>query len=234
MPAFDTPLTRQGDTLTGPFRSPRQMLADQEYDGHTSVHDGDTAAKLGLAGAPIEGPTHFSQFDPVGTALWGAAWFEHGCISAHFENMVVEGEQVRPLVSWGGGNAAVIHEVCDLGVKAGLCDVFPIGAITRGLEGEVMAELGEMVLRKLYGLDKVAYVRFASVYKKFETMDEFLAEVDGIKQGHASDLSNFMTAVIDERAFTRVSSAIDRAHAESFKEECAAYWCAYSDFWRHG
>ncbi len=42
-------------------------------------------------------------------------------------------------------NAAVVHEVRDLGAKAGLCDVFPVGAITRGLEGEVMAELGEMV-----------------------------------------------------------------------------------------
>lgn len=41
--------------------------------------------------------------------------------------------------------AAVIHEVRDLGARAGLCDVFPVGAITRGLEGEAMAELGEMV-----------------------------------------------------------------------------------------
>lgn len=44
--------------------------------------------------------------------------------------------------------------------------------------------------------------------------DEFLAEVEGIKQGHASDFSNFMTAVIDEKAFNRVSGAIDRAHAD--------------------
>lgn len=42
-------------------------------------------------------------------------------------------------------NAAVIHEVRDLGVRASLCEVFPVGAITRGLEGEAMAELGEMV-----------------------------------------------------------------------------------------
>jgi len=42
-------------------------------------------------------------------------------------------------------NAAVIHEVLDLGAKAGLSDVFPVGAITRGIEGEVIAELGEMV-----------------------------------------------------------------------------------------
>jgi dihydroorotase len=42
-------------------------------------------------------------------------------------------------------NAAVIHEVRDLGARADLCDVFPVGAITRGLGGEEMAELGEMV-----------------------------------------------------------------------------------------
>ena len=42
-------------------------------------------------------------------------------------------------------HAAVIHEVIELARSAGLCDVFPVGAITRGLGGEEMAELGEMV-----------------------------------------------------------------------------------------
>jgi dihydroorotase len=42
-------------------------------------------------------------------------------------------------------SAAVIHEVRDLAAAAGLCEVFPVGAITRGLAGEEMAELGEMV-----------------------------------------------------------------------------------------
>jgi dihydroorotase len=42
-------------------------------------------------------------------------------------------------------NAAVIHEVRDLAARAGLCEVLPAGAITRGLEGAAMAELGEMV-----------------------------------------------------------------------------------------
>jgi dihydroorotase len=41
-------------------------------------------------------------------------------------------------------NAAVVQAVRDLAVAAGLCDVFPVGAITRGLEGEALAELGEM------------------------------------------------------------------------------------------
>jgi dihydroorotase len=42
-------------------------------------------------------------------------------------------------------NAAVIQAVRDLAVAAGMCDVFPVGAITRGLGGEVLAEMGEMV-----------------------------------------------------------------------------------------
>jgi dihydroorotase len=41
--------------------------------------------------------------------------------------------------------AAVIHEVRALGLRAGLCDVFPVGAITKSLDGEAMAEIGEMV-----------------------------------------------------------------------------------------
>jgi hypothetical protein len=82
-------------TLTGPYRRPVQMLAEQTYDDHTSIHDESTAASLGLSGAPIEAPTHFSQFDPLAVALWGHEWFEHGCISIHFRTMVVEGEEVQ-------------------------------------------------------------------------------------------------------------------------------------------
>jgi hypothetical protein len=78
------------------------MLAHQSYGGHTSVHDEATAAKLGLAGAPIEGPTHFSQFEPLGAALWGDRWFSHGCISAHFQTMVIEGEQVQAQMTLDG------------------------------------------------------------------------------------------------------------------------------------
>ncbi len=41
-------------------------------------------------------------------------------------------------------NAAVIQEVLALGEKAGMCDVFPVGAITVGSRGEVLTEMGEM------------------------------------------------------------------------------------------
>jgi transcriptional repressor NrdR len=38
-------------------------------------------------------------------------------------------------------------------------------------------QLGDMVLRRLRDLDKVAYVRFASVYKSFQDLDEFTSEL---------------------------------------------------------
>jgi hypothetical protein len=95
-------------TLTGPLRRPAQMLADQQYEGHASIHDDATAASLGLAGAPIEGPTHFSQFDPLAFTLWGPAWFERGCLSSHFQTMVVEGEQVQAVAVSGAGGAVRI------------------------------------------------------------------------------------------------------------------------------
>ncbi len=41
--------------------------------------------------------------------------------------------------------------------------------------------LGEMVLGKLYELDRVAYVRFASVYRNYEGVDEFVSEIERLK-----------------------------------------------------
>jgi len=37
--------------------------------------------------------------------------------------------------------------------------------------------IGDLVLQKLEKLDKVAYIRFASVYKHFNNMDEFVQEI---------------------------------------------------------
>jgi transcriptional repressor NrdR len=40
--------------------------------------------------------------------------------------------------------------------------------------------VGELVMQELAELDDVAYVRFASVYRKFKGRDEFITEVEGI------------------------------------------------------
>jgi transcriptional repressor NrdR len=42
--------------------------------------------------------------------------------------------------------------------------------------------IGELVMRELKKLDKVAYVRFASVYRSFEDIDEFKTLVDEVRR----------------------------------------------------
>lgn len=42
--------------------------------------------------------------------------------------------------------------------------------------------LGELVMDSLKGLDHVAYVRFASVYRSFEDLEEFRAEIDKLTE----------------------------------------------------
>jgi transcriptional repressor NrdR len=47
---------------------------------------------------------------------------------------------------------------------------------------EVKSEkLGELVMRELKRLDKVAYIRFASVYRSFEDVDEFAEVVKEVR-----------------------------------------------------
>ncbi|MBQ7292728.1 MAG: transcriptional repressor NrdR [Clostridia bacterium] len=42
-------------------------------------------------------------------------------------------------------------------------------------------KLGEMVMRRLKDADKVAYVRFASVYREFKDIDTFFAELNELR-----------------------------------------------------
>jgi len=51
-------------------------------------------------------------------------------------------------------------------------------------EREIPSEkVGEMVMRELKKLDKIAYVRFASVYRNFEDVDEFSHAVREVTPG---------------------------------------------------
>lgn len=45
--------------------------------------------------------------------------------------------------------------------------------LTSGAKEVPSTRLGELVMRELKRIDKVAYVRFASVYRSFEDVDEF-------------------------------------------------------------
>jgi transcriptional repressor NrdR len=52
--------------------------------------------------------------------------------------------------------------------------------------GEVSTALiGQWILEELAGVDEVAYVRFASVFKRYESLDEFLDELQRLRLGAA-------------------------------------------------
>ncbi|MCR5290963.1 MAG: transcriptional regulator NrdR [Treponema sp.] len=63
-------------------------------------------------------------------------------------------------------------------------EAFMMGKATREIS---TAELGELVLRHLDNMDKVAYIRFASVYKHFENLEEFITEVNKLGGGKKSE-----------------------------------------------
>jgi len=56
-----------------------------------------------------------------------------------------------------------------------------------GVLGKVSQEIsteaiGDLALEKLRSLDKLAYIRFASVYRHFEDIDEFVNEIQKLKE----------------------------------------------------
>ena len=99
-------------------------------------------------------------------------------------------------------NLAVIQEVLLLADKAGLCDVFPVGSITRGLEGETLSEMGEMAaagVRMLSddgkGIQRARLMRMALEYAKaFDVIiaehceDHSLAEGGQMHEGYQSSV----------------------------------------------
>jgi len=54
-------------------------------------------------------------------------------------------------------------------------------AIQKKADREILAsKIGEFVMEKLKKLDEVAYVRFASVYRQFKDIEQFMAELKDI------------------------------------------------------
>ncbi len=50
--------------------------------------------------------------------------------------------------------------------------------LEKGYDREVKSkEIGELVMKRLHSLDEIAYVRFASVYRQFKDVSEFMKEL---------------------------------------------------------
>lgn len=84
-------------------------------------------------------------------------------------------------------NAGVVEQVYRLGQEAGLLDVFPIGAVTKGLEGSALSEIGAMA-------DSIARVRVFSddgncVFDPLVMRRalEYIKKFDGVIAQHAQE-----------------------------------------------
>ena len=84
--------------------------------------------------------------------------------------------------------------------------------LVRGIERRIQSyglkeiptkTIGQMVMSELHALDKVAYVRFASVYREFRDVEEFVAELQIQSPSESKDDPNSLTFSFTESAQNR-------------------------------
>ncbi len=116
------------------------VVADGRIAGSDAAADADRIDARGLVLAPglVDLHTHLREpgdehKETIASGTRAAAAGGYTAIAAMANTVPVT------------DHAAIVHEVRDLAAAAGSCDVFPVGAITKGLLGESLAEMGEMV-----------------------------------------------------------------------------------------
>lgn len=94
--------------------------------------------------------------------------------------------------------AGVVEQVRRLGIEAGLCDVFPIGAVTRNLDGKELSEIGAMA-------DSAAKVRIfsddghcVSNPQVMRRALEYVKKFNGVIAQHAQDPDLTIDAQMNE------------------------------------
>ena len=100
------------------------------------------------------------------------------------------------VVKGDGRREAFSEDKLSTGLKRALekrpVDSETVEGVVRDIERRLMQsgekeiasrQIGEWVMEALRGLDQVAYVRFASVYRRFEDVNAFRAELDRLNKG---------------------------------------------------
>jgi len=82
-----------GDVWQGPVRMPRNSAQHQKG----SIHDDETAQKLGFRGGTVAGSLHMEQFPPLLMHLFGPTWWETGSLSLYFRYATTDLEPVQCL-----------------------------------------------------------------------------------------------------------------------------------------
>jgi transcriptional repressor NrdR len=87
----------------------------------------------------------------------------------------------RAKIERGVSRALEKRPVSQMGIESLVNEIEDQTAILGKVNHEIdAATIGDLVLEKLAALDKVAYIRFASVYRNFENLEEFLREIQKI------------------------------------------------------
>jgi transcriptional repressor NrdR len=70
----------------------------------------------------------------------------------------------------------------DMASREKIVDAIAKKFLSMGVKEIPSSEVGEEVMERLKEVDKVAYVRFASVYREFKDINEFMAELKSLLQ----------------------------------------------------
>src|SRR3954468_19687025 len=87
------------NVLAGPLRVPRNAAANAKG----SIHDDETAQRLGLRGGTVAGSVHLDLFPPLLIEVFGPRWYERGSISINFKNPTVDREPTQAFVARPAG-----------------------------------------------------------------------------------------------------------------------------------
>ena len=102
----------------------------------------------------------------------------------------------RAKIERGVTRALEKRPVSQMGIESLVNEIEDKVAIMGKESHEIDASvIGDLVLEKLSCLDKVAYIRFASVYRHFEDLDEFVKEIkkiDGFSPGPLNSGENYV------------------------------------------
>lgn len=144
---------------------------------------------------PFCGSTEIKVVDSRDTESQDAIRRRRECLVCQRRFTTYERVEESPLtvIKRGGEREVFSHSKLLRGLLRA-CEKRPLGTDTLeqlvdGIEAELRnefknevpaAEIGERALARLRELDKVAYVRFASVYRKFEDVEEFQRELSGL------------------------------------------------------
>ena len=91
-----------------------------------------------------------------------------------------DAEKLRTSFSRALHKRPVSTELVDAAIDHVIQKVFALGEREIGSR-----QIGEMVMKELLKLDKVAYIRFASVYKSFQDVGDFTEAVEAVRKSPA-------------------------------------------------